>query len=147
MNAEYFSYEDIGLKDETRSNFAGYIAVQNRPVLERIVGTLNIGYDGYHERFVAGIGMAIALLRDQGVFEQVSLVGEYYPVLDKENSEDSHIGSGDGFAFGIKLDTYGHRFLILLTNTDELHLRRAASGVPEQAHWRLGFNIERRIKL
>jgi hypothetical protein len=147
LNAEYFSYEDIGLKEETRSSFAGYIAIQNRPVLERIVGTLNIGYDGYHERFVSGVGMAIVLLRDMGVFEQISLVGEYYPVMDRENSEDSYIGPEDGFAFGIKMDTYGHRFLILLTNTDELHLRRVSLGVPEQAHWRIGFNIERRIKL
>lgn len=147
LNVKYFSYEEIGLKDETRSSFAGYIALQNRPVLERIVGTLNVGYDGYHERFVSGIGMAIVLLRDRGVFEQISLVGEYYPVLDREDSEDSHIGPENGFAFGIKMDTYGHRFLILLTNTDELHLRRASLGVPEQAHWRVGFNIERRIKL
>ena len=124
--------------------------MQNRPLSERFVGTLNIGYDGYYKRIILGIGLSVSIIKDLGLIHQISLVGEYYPVLDRENA-DTHLsrymGSGNGFSLGIKLDTYGHRFFILLTNTDDLHFHRTALGLPEDSHWRLGFNIERKLKL
>jgi hypothetical protein len=134
------------LEKEKRSNFLGLISVQSKPYRKLIVGNFNAGYDGYYERFVLGLGITFNLFEDFGLFERISLIGEYYPVLDRKDTNDKlsqYIGSDNAMAFGIKLDTYGHRFILMIGNSDDFHLRHTALGVADNSYWRLGFNIER----
>ncbi|MDP8211407.1 MAG: DUF5777 family beta-barrel protein [Candidatus Stygibacter australis] len=140
---DYFSYEELSQPEPTRSNMFYYLSLQNEEILERFVTTLNTAYDGYNERFVLGLGFALELV------DNISLLGEYYPVLDRDTADArlaQYIGAEDAYAFGIKLDTYAHQFIFLLSNSDDVGFRRVSFGVDKDSYLRLGFNIQRRLE-
>ncbi|MBN2414617.1 hypothetical protein JXO52_02195 [bacterium] len=150
VDLEYFSFEDLFLEETTRSNIMALLSLQNRPLADRVTITLNAGYDGYFERLVTGFGLTCTLLKDWWLFDQVALVGEWYPAPDRKNIDADLIGNygdTDAAAAGIRMDTYGHRFLLLITNSDELHARHLSRGIAGDTYWRIGFNIERRLSL
>jgi len=143
VGIDYFSYEEFSQTETTRRNFFYHLSLQNEELLERIVATLNTAYDGYNQRFVLAFGMNVKIL------DNLSLLGEYYPVLDRDSASEKlaqYIGVEDAFAFGLKFDTYGHQFNFLLANTDDIGLRRCSLGAEKDAHLRLGFNIQRRLE-
>jgi len=143
VNIEFFSYKEEILKEQDRKNFNYILSLQNEEIVDKFTATLNTGYDGYNQRLILGLGLMINIVDD------VSLIGEYYPVLDRDSaSEDlqKYIGAEDAYAIGIKLDTYGHQFSFLLSNSDNVGLRRVSLGVPEDPYLRLGFNIQRRLE-
>jgi hypothetical protein len=109
--------------------------LESRPVAKRFIPVINLGYDGYHEKMGCGLGMSISIL------EKVSLLGEYFPVLDSDQDERE-----DSFAFGFRIRTYGHFFLFLLGNNVEIGTRQLMRGaVNNELHF--GFNIQRLIEL
>lgn len=143
VGIDYFSYAEISQPEPTRSNMFYYLALQNDEILERFVTTLNTAYDGYNERFVIGLGFTLMLV------DNISLLGEYYPVLDRDTANArlaQYIGDEDAFAFGIKLDTYAHQFVFLLSNSDDVGFRRVSFGAAKDSYLRLGFNIQRRLE-
>ena len=92
---------------------------------------------------VAGFGLNVNFMDD------VSIIGEIYPVLDRDSASgnlEKYIGEENAFAFGIKLDTYGHQFLFLLINSDDIGLRRTSLGAAKDSHLRFGFNIQRKLE-
>jgi len=142
INLDYFSFEEKILEESTRRNFLYLLSLQNEEFLDNIILTLNTGFDGYYERFLLGLGLKI------GIVDNIGLIGEYYPVLDRNSASaklGKYIGEEDAFAFGIKLDTYGHHFIIMLSNTDDIGLRGVSLGTIKDSHLRFGFNIQRKF--
>jgi len=143
VGIDYFSYEEISQPETTRQNFFYHLSLQNDEIVDRIVTTLNTAYDAYNQRLVIGFGMHVKIV------DNINLLGEYYPVLDRDIADEKlsqYIGEEDAFAFGLKFDTYGHQFIFLLTNSDDIGLRRVSLGSTENSHLRLGFNIQRRLE-
>ncbi|MDA3812631.1 MAG: DUF5777 family beta-barrel protein [Candidatus Cloacimonetes bacterium] len=142
LGIDYFSYEELSQPETTRHNFLYHFSFQNEELIDRFAATLNTAYDGYNQRLVLGFGLMIKIV------DNISLLGEYYPVLDRDSTSEKlaqYIGDEDAFAFGLKFDTYGHQFIFLLTNTDDVGLRRTSLGTAQDSHLRLGFNIQRRL--
>lgn len=143
FNLSYFSYREELLKDENRQNLLYAISLQHDELFERLTTTLNTAFDGYNERIILGTGLMLE------IFDDVSILAEYYPVMDRDSASDDlqkYIGEEDAYAFGIKLDTYGHQFLFLLTNSDDIGLRRVSLGAQKDSYLRFGFNIQRRLE-
>lgn len=139
---QFFSYQELSQTESDRQNLFYLLTLQNEPLWDRIRANINFGYDGYNERIMLGLGYTIQVVAD------VFLLLEYYPVLDRDSASSNlqrYIGPDDAFSLAVKLDTYGHHFIFSLTNTDSIGLRRAALGTAQDAHLRLGFNIERRF--
>ena len=143
LGIDYFSYEELSQPEPTRHNFLYNLSLQNEELIDRFVATINTAYDGYNQRFVFGLGMIVKIV------DNISLLGEYYPVLDRDTAGEKlsqYIGDEDAFAFGLKFNTYGHQFIFLLANSDDIGLRRNSLGTAQDSHLRLGFNIQRRLE-
>ncbi|MCF7793299.1 MAG: DUF5777 family beta-barrel protein [Candidatus Cloacimonetes bacterium] len=143
VGLDYFSYEEVSQPETTRRNIFPYFALQNEEVIDRLVATINTGFDGYNERFVLGAGLTVRIL------DNMSLLFEYYPVLDRDSASDElafYLGEEDAYSFAIKFDTYGHQFTFLLSNTDNIGIRRCSLGAEKDSYLHLGFNIQRRLE-
>jgi len=143
LGIDYFNYEELSQSETTRQNLFYHYSLQNNEIMDRFVATLNTAYDGYNQRVVLGLGITAKITA------AISIIGEYYPVLDRESAGEKlirYIGDDDVFALGLKFDTYGHQFIFLLTNSDDIGLRRLSLGKANGSHLRLGFNIQRRLE-
>lgn len=141
IDISYQSFKLLSQEEKIRKNFVYSVAFQNDPILERFIFTLNFGYDGYFERAVLGLGLAA------GIVENVYFITEYFPVFDRAEASGrlaNYLGKEDAFAFGLKLDTYGHHFKFQLSNSSEFGLRRNSLGTPAD-FLMFGFNLERRF--
>jgi hypothetical protein len=127
VEIRFFSFKP-GIQERKRGLFY-QLALQSDPILERITPVANLGYDSYEGS--AGIGFGI----DVGLLEHLSLIGEYFPVLDGN-------GETDCFAFGLGLRTYGHRFMVLLGNSSKIGTQRLMLGTNARDLY-FGFNIQR----
>jgi hypothetical protein len=149
LDVEYFRYKEPILEEEDRHNFLYLLSAQNKPMWdERFLGMVNLGYDGYNERLVLGLGAMVRLKEDLWIFDAFHVLAEYYPVLDRDSAEDElekYIGEEDAYGVGFRFDTYGHEFILMLSNTSAINTRRASLGVEEDSYLRFGFNIERKI--
>jgi len=118
------------------------LSAQNKPIWNKMIFTLNAGYNTYYQRLALGLGTQIMITDD------LSLLGEYYPLLNDENSSDNvyHVGNHSAFAFGVAFDTYGHSFIFSLGN-DPYHINTAGHslGADSKGELHLGFNIKRRL--
>jgi len=141
IDISYHSFKLLSQQDESRNNFVYSTSFQTDPILERFIFTLNMGYDGYFERGIFGLGLAAE------ISDNLFFITEYFPVLDRDGARRKlaqYIGKEDVFAFGVKLDTYGHHFKFQLSNSTEFGLRRNSLGSPVD-FLMFGFNLERRF--
>jgi hypothetical protein len=136
FDIEYFDFESAG---DRKRNFYYGLAVQTFPVFGFFTPTVNVAYDGFSERFGLGVGADLGFDWYFGPIEHLSLIGEYYPILDPE---EPITGAEDYFAVGIRLDTYGHHFMFQVSNGYEIGTRRLMLGAPTNDIY-LGFNIQR----
>lgn len=136
LNVEYFDFERFG---ERRSNFSYGLALQTYPLGNVLMPTVNLVYDGFNEKFGLGFGVDLGFDFYFGPIEHISVIGEYYPVLD---SEPGITDEENYFAGGLRLDTYGHHFMIQVSNGFEIGPRHLMLGVPTNDLY-LGFNIHR----
>lgn len=124
------------------TDFGAMLSVQNKPLMDRLIFTLNAGYNTYYQRLATGIGAQVMLTDD------LSILGEYYPLLDDTNSSDNVYSVGDksAFAFGLAYDLYGHTFAFNLGNDPYHHDTVGhALGTYTKGVLSLGFNIKRRL--
>ena len=120
--------------DKRESTFFGLLSFQTHFGGNRINPVLNIGYDSYFDEMGLGVGC------DLHITKKFSLVGEIYPKLQsKENVSNS-------FAFGIKVTTYGHHFMILLGNNTQIGQRHLMYGT-DNSNLHVGFVIHRLFEL
>lgn len=134
------SFLQPGIED--RRNAMEYtLSLQNTHLEKYATLTVNAGYDSYHDRLVNGYGIMVPLR------EEISLLGEYYPVWDRDSAADvqkQYLGKYDAYAFGIKLSTWGHQFMFQLGNSIATSPATMALGTDDTG-LKLGFNIQRRF--
>ena len=127
---------------QRKTDFGIMLSAQNEPLYGRLIFTLNAGYNTYYERLAAGLGTQILLTDD------LSILGEFYPLLDDENSSDNvyHVADENAFAFGIAYDLYGHSFIFSLGN-DPYHFSTPGHslGADSKGDLHFGFNVKRRL--
>ncbi len=88
----------------------------------------------------AGNAFALGLAGQFYVAEQVSVLAEWVVAGEREGLEH------DAGTFGIELETGGHFFKLLLSNSARLNPTQFLGGTPfafNADEWRLGFNITR----
>lgn len=141
INLQYFSYEDFFDPEERHNNVLIALALENKPLYDRFSLNLNLGYDAENERLVNGIGARIMIL------PSLSWLTEYYPVWDRDSAPQevqNQIRKRDSFSTGIKLDTYGHQFLLMVGNNEAMNPRASSLGSFTR-DLKFGFNIQRRF--
>jgi hypothetical protein len=136
LDIEYFDFEVAG---ERNRNFYYGLTVQSFPMVGFFTPTVNVAYDGFNEKFGLGFGADLGFDWYFGPIEHVSLIGEYYPILQ---SEEPITNGEDVFAAGLRLDTYGHHFMLQISNSYDIGTRRLMLGAPTNDIY-LGFNIHR----
>lgn len=101
---------------------------------EQFVPNVTILYDGYNEKAGFGLGAEYFITDDLSfLFDYFSNHDKYKTTLNKtENS----------YALGIKLKTFGHRFLLTFANSTNFGPRRNIEGASSQ-DLSLGFEISR----
>jgi len=127
--AEWATFKDPG--DGRENSIFIFTAVQYQLLLKRITPVINLGYDFHTETPGMGLGMDIRL------FRKMNLMAEYYPVL-----RDQEIETQSSVLIGLTLRTYGHHFMIFLTNNQEISTRRWILGA-HSGEMALGFKIIR----
>lgn len=132
LDVEYFSFRPA--LDEREGNAFILLAWQIRLLENRIRPVLNIGYNHYNEKvgLAGGFGFRI--------FESLEWMGEYYLATDPLDLDNKN-----SFAFGFDYTTYGHHFMILVSNNTDLGVRRLMRGAPSDDLY-FGFNIHRLLE-
>jgi len=141
LDIQYFRYEvfnlDISGVDKENGVF-GLLSLQTEPILNRITPMVNLGYDSDEEEFGAGFGLAVIVIELIGTVQKISIIGEYFAT--------SYGDVDRSFTFGIRAETYGHHFDIILGNGSEMSPKRLMAGtIPADTDLRFGFNIKRRF--
>ena len=120
------------------------VSLQTPNYFEHLIFTANIGYDAYNEHQIVGVGAdlnAENFLPFLTFTERLSLLGEYYPQVDKVEGVSKKY---DSYAVGIKYQTYGHHFELMVTNSTNMDPRTMSLGTnSDKLHF--GFNINRKF--
>ena len=129
--------------DDTQKSYMVNGSLQTPNYFDHLNFTANVGYDAYYEHQIFGLGADLNVNNFMPFLtftEQVSLLAEYYPQIDKV---DGVSGKNDAYAYGIKFQTYGHHFEILATNASNMDARTMSLGTDsDDVHF--GFNISRK---
>lgn|GEM_PF-378372 len=138
-DVQYFNFERNG---ERNGNLFYSTAVQSYPIANSFSPVINFAYDSYDEKFGLGIGLQVGFDWWFGPIERISLIGEYYPVLDEE---ETITGPENYFAAGLRVDTDGHRFMLQIGNGWNTGPRRLMLGTTSNDIY-IGFNIQRLLR-
>lgn len=138
LDVVYSSFE-IGKR---RSDLGIYLTAQNRPIVDRMIFTLNAGYNTYYERIGLGLGTQFLIT------DKISLLGEIYPLLNDDNDSDNpySVGNYSAYAFGAAFDADPYSFQVNIGN-DPVHHNTAGHslGAANKGNLHLGFNVKRRL--
>ena len=137
-----FSLE-TGIDERANSYFAN-ASYQTPNLFDHVIFTANYGYDGYYEHKTLGLGVDINMKNSipwLTFTEKLSFLAEYYPQIDTVEGISQEM---DSFAAGIKFQTFGHHFEVLLTNASNMDPRTMALG-SRNNDLHFGFNINRKF--
>jgi hypothetical protein len=136
--AEYYSYASyLVFPEQRKNNFFVLGSLQNDPLWNRIVGIADVGY-GFEQKAL-GLGFGL----DVKVVESFDVFGEYFPVIDRSYYASSVTNSVQNpFAVGVRFTTYGHQFMLYVSNASETGARRLMFGAPDNGP-KFGFEIKR----
>lgn len=138
-----FSIDDFHLKKRQKSYFIN-ASYQTPEIAKHVNLTANVGYDSYYEHNTLGLGVDISMnnpLPWLTFTEKISLLGEYYPQIDKVEDTSGH---HDSYAVGLKFQTFAHHFELLLSNATHMDPRTMALG-SDNDNLHFGFNINRKF--
>ena len=138
-----FNIDDVNFEERQKSYFIN-VAYQTPNYLDHVRFTVNAGYDAYFKHNTVGVGIDINIKNNISWLtftENLSILAEYYPQIDKVNGVS---GQNDAYAFGIKSQTFGHHFEILLSNSTNMDARTMALGA-DNNDLHFGFNINRKF--
>ena len=137
-----FQYFDFSRAQERFRDFYAAIALQSEPIARAFIPTVNVGYDGYSEKVGFGFCLEAGFEWEFGPIERISLAGEYYPVLGRDETIN---GPNNYYAAGLRIDTYGHQFMLQISNGWEIGPRRLMLGAITNDVY-LGLSIHRYIR-
>ncbi len=143
IDVQYLNFEPTDLTTHQNSIFIlGSLQSLPDPLIKKVRGIANVGYDSFNERPGLGFGININIIEDHGMLQSLSVFGEYFPVLDKDIGITKYVKDKDTYSFGIGALTYGHQFVLEAGNTIELGTRRMMLGTDTNRIF-VGFNIKR----
>jgi hypothetical protein len=126
--------------ENRESSFYGQAGVAAGPFADRLTVVANAGYDSNAGRTCLGFGV------EGAVSERVSLVGEFVPAMDGD--EDHPAADASCWTASMRIDTWGHQFGMIFTNSTGIGLRALAGGVYEVDDLvRLGFFVKRQLSI
>lgn len=142
IDVTYASFKPLGIFDR-ETDIGVLLSAQSDAFFDRLAVTLNAGYNTYYERIAAGVGVHLLLTED------LSLIGEYYPLLEDANNSDNlyQVGDHSAFSAGLKMDTWGHSFVLSVSNAAAFDPTQNSLGADSKGKLQLGFNIKRRLSL
>jgi len=79
----------------------------------------NYAYDGYRDQSGPALGVEI------GVADKISVLGEYFPITGDENDSRKNC-----FLVGARYSTWGHQFMLGLSNSQGIGTIGQLSGAP-----------------
>jgi len=138
-----FSLDDVNFDSRQKSYFVN-ASYQTPNLFNHLRLTANTGYDNYYKHNTLGVGIDVNMQNNISWLtftENLSLLAEYYPQIDKVEGVS---GEKDSFAIGIKNQTYGHHFELLLSNSTNMDARTMALGARNN-DLHFGFNINRKF--
>jgi hypothetical protein len=97
-----------------------------------------------------GSAFVLGLNAQVYVSEMASLFGEWLVTPEGADYPDEGTALGDVATIGLELETGGHFFKLLITNSARMNPTQVLQGTPfpfEPDEWRLGFNITRLLHL
>jgi Membrane bound beta barrel domain (DUF5777) len=117
------------------------VNLQSTAILGRIYPVVNVAFDGMSKKFGIGTGL------DVMVWNNIDVLGEYYPALGKRDNSlltSSLTGSPlvNCFLAGIGFTTFGHHFMINVSNSCDMVMRRLMRGTASNTLY-YGFTIQR----
>ena len=133
LAVDMFSFKN--LTTNKRFSNATYSTSLIKPLMnEQLIPNVTILYDGYNEKAGFGLGAEYFITEDLSVlFDYFSKHDKYKTTLNKKENS---------YALGLKLKTFGHRFLLTLANSTNFGPRRNIEGATSQ-DLTLGFEISR----
>lgn len=122
------------------SAFFGQAGAAASPFADRLTLVVNAGYDSDAGRTCLGFGL-------EGVIsERASLTGEYIPAMDGD--DDHPAADASCWSASLRIDTWGHQFGMIVTNSTGIGLRALSGGVYEVDDLvRLGFFVKRQLSI
>ena len=123
------------LEEREKSNDIG-IALERSFLNNKLTPVLNLQYDGYYKNMGTCIGI------DYQVTKKIGFFAEYFPRRD--NDDDTY--SKNAILYGLRLNTYGHRFLLTVSNSRETGLRHVMRGA-DTGDLYFGFSIHRLLEI
>jgi len=130
--------------DKYDESYIGNLSLQTPNYFEHLNFTMNYGYDAYYKHQILGLGMdlnADNFISFLTFTEKLSLLAEYYPQVDKVDNISKKY---DAYSVGIKYQTFGHHFEVMVTNSSNMDARTMSLGTDsDKLH--LGFNINRKF--
>lgn len=134
---------DKGLEEYDKS-YQAIVSLQTPNYFNHLNFTANLGYDAYYKHQIVGVGVdlnADNFISFLTFTEKLSLLAEYYPQVDEIEGISKEY---DSYALGMKYQTYGHHFEIMVTNSTSMDPRTMSLGTnSDKLH--LGFNINRKF--
>ena len=135
---EFFTYRD-SVHGNFDQNLFYSLDIQSEPLLDdKLILSLDAGYDGYALNPGLAIGASYEILRD------ISLLAECYPVI-KLAAQNDCIGPTSVYFVGFKIQTSGHQFIFKFGNSTDIGMRRMMLGVTKSDLY-AGFSIMRLIR-
>jgi hypothetical protein len=139
IDLQYFTYKRPQFDPFAKHKSFAYFRLDlaSKAIGNFVTPVINIGYDTDYRKVGLGVGI------DLGLSEKFSLIGEYFPRLWKKDYADRQMV--DSFAFGLKVQTWGHHFLFMLGNSTDVGTRRMMHGSNVKDLF-LGIGIQRLLE-
>jgi len=128
----YFTVKNLN-ESSRDGNLYYLLALQpKKPFLEKWTPVLNLGYDGFSTGSTVGAGVEYA------INDSWFVVGEVI--------EPNTKGRDTVWVLGVKMQTFGHNFMLMLQNSPDVGLRTLAKGTVEKDVY-FGFKLQRLVDL
>jgi len=114
------------------NNYLTQLNMQTKPLFDRLSFTVNFAHDGFLLSPGWGVGFNFKLS------PEANLLYEYFPASDPKN-----LNLKPSFAAGFKWVTYGHHFIFIFTNNNNVGIRQLIQGTSTPNELFFGFNILR----
>ncbi|OPL19782.1 MAG: hypothetical protein AVO35_02060 [Candidatus Aegiribacteria sp. MLS_C] len=130
LNAGYYTFRTGSTaNDDWEGGLTATVGLSALLAGDMIRPVVNYAYDGHQEEGGPGFGLEFYVMED------MSLWGEYFPAAND-------VAENDCFSFGSRYSTWGHQFLLALTNNPWIGPQTQIMGVNGD-ELAVGFQIRR----
>jgi hypothetical protein len=126
---QFFNFDTHVIGRASNDYYLGAVALH--PWSDKLYVTVQEGYDGF---FLYSAPSASLLVK---CFSSLDWIGEYTLGHDRFRGMRK-----DAWSTGLKLNTWGHQFKFIMSNTTAIGSRNTAAGATDNK-FRFGFSIER----